>query len=74
MPTSSAFECVIQNQFDGDWHFDFRDEFLAQPAKRKSVKACRRTSCDVKGTYNEMAHIRPVYLQAECAVMVARPI
>jgi hypothetical protein len=34
-------------------HFNFRDEFLAQPAKRNSVRACRRTSCGVKGTFSE---------------------
>mgnify|MGYP000389132994 CR=1 FL=1 len=32
-------------------HFDFRDEFLAQPAMRKSVRDCRRTSCGVKGRF-----------------------
>jgi hypothetical protein len=37
--------------------FDFRDEFLAQPAKRKSVRACRRKSCVVKATYYDMVPV-----------------
>ena len=52
-PTSSAFECVIHNNSTAIRQFDFRDEFLAQPAKRKSVRACHRTSCGVKGTFSE---------------------
>ena len=39
-------------------HFEFRDEFLAQPAKRKSVRVCRRTSCGVKGTFDGMPFLQ----------------
>jgi hypothetical protein len=36
-PTPSAFECIIQNQLDENLAIDFRNEFLTQPAKRKSM-------------------------------------
>ena len=50
-------------------HFDFRDEFLAQPAKRKSVRACRRTSCGVKGTSCSAPDDLGLFEQAWCTVL-----
>ena len=41
----------IAVDFAAIWHFDFRDEFLAQPATWTSTSACCRCTCGEKRTF-----------------------